>query len=246
MAADKHAVSAAQATSLGMLTPAAGIAALETLLRGAILGSAHSAVRGAASAGYWQRLLQGVKEKPGLFAALGKAPAAQVPCSCLLLLWAAPHAVPCAWYKTRRLNVGLVHLQCEFTQRLACKLQPRHTAQAHRSAMKIAVMLQVEEEASASGKDRGSAVPTRKAAAVATQAELQSAIAGVVRELVGADVDADVALASQGLDSLTAMELRQKLQVRLGSFSSGTAKACMTDASPACWSMHACQTQLQS
>ena len=88
MAADKHALSTAQASSLGMLTPAAGVAAFEALLRGARSGSAYTAcaaVRGAAPAGYWQRLLQGVREKPGLFAALGAPPAAQVPW-CFLLL----------------------------------------------------------------------------------------------------------------------------------------------------------------
>ena len=65
MAADKHAVSAAQAESLGMLSPAAGVAAMEGLLRGATFG-----VRGAAAPGYWRLLLQGVKQKPAMFAAV--------------------------------------------------------------------------------------------------------------------------------------------------------------------------------
>ncbi len=79
MAADKRTVSAVQASALGMLSPAAGVAALEALLRGARLGSA-AAVRGAAGAVYWRRLLQGVRTKPGLFAALEAAPAPdQVP-----------------------------------------------------------------------------------------------------------------------------------------------------------------------
>ena len=73
-------------------------------------------------------------------------------------------------------------------------------------------MPQVQRDSPAATKDRPSAAPTSKAAAMPSRAELQLAIAGVVGDLVGADVDADVALASQGVDSLTAMELRQKLQ----------------------------------
>ena len=66
MAADKHAMSAAQAEALGMLSPAAGLAAMERLLRGATAGLA-AGVRGAAAPGYWRLLLQGVKHKPAMF-----------------------------------------------------------------------------------------------------------------------------------------------------------------------------------
>ena len=44
--------------------------------------------------------------------------------------------------------------------------------------------------------------------------DLQAAVLGIVRELVGADIAPDMPLATQGLDSLAGMELRQKLQVR--------------------------------
>ena len=43
--------------------------------------------------------------------------------------------------------------------------------------------------------------------------ELQRLVLSVVRDLVGADVDPAAPLGAQGLDSLAAMELRQKLQV---------------------------------
>ena len=44
-------------------------------------------------------------------------------------------------------------------------------------------------------------------------AGLEAEVAGMVRGFVGADVDVSAPLAAQGLDSLAAMELRQKLQV---------------------------------
>ena len=45
-------------------------------------------------------------------------------------------------------------------------------------------------------------------------AELEGEIRDMVSGYVGADVDVSMPLAAQGLDSLAAMELRQKLQVR--------------------------------
>ena len=44
-------------------------------------------------------------------------------------------------------------------------------------------------------------------------AELEAEVVGMVASFVGADVDPTTPLAAQGLDSLAAMELRQKLQV---------------------------------
>ena len=46
-------------------------------------------------------------------------------------------------------------------------------------------------------------------------AELEATILSLVHDLIGPDVTPDAPLSSQGLDSLAAMELRQKLQVRL-------------------------------
>ncbi len=46
-----------------------------------------------------------------------------------------------------------------------------------------------------------------------TLAEVEAAVLEVVADLVGDDVDVGEPLAGQGLDSLAAMELRQKLQV---------------------------------
>lgn len=43
--------------------------------------------------------------------------------------------------------------------------------------------------------------------------EVQAAIEGLVKSYIGGTVATDVPLAQQGLDSLAAMELRQKLQV---------------------------------
>lgn len=48
-----------------------------------------------------------------------------------------------------------------------------------------------------------------------TLEELQQEVLGVVRDLVGGEVDPGAPLGAQGLDSLAAMELRQKLQVWL-------------------------------
>ena len=45
-------------------------------------------------------------------------------------------------------------------------------------------------------------------------ASIQSNVLEIVRDLVGADVQLEAPLVAQGLDSLAAMELRQKLQVR--------------------------------
>lgn len=50
-----------------------------------------------------------------------------------------------------------------------------------------------------------------------SQFELEKTIVEVVRELTGESVDPDQPLAGQGLDSLAAMELRQKLQVHYNS-----------------------------
>lgn len=47
-----------------------------------------------------------------------------------------------------------------------------------------------------------------------SRGELQAQILSIVAELTGADAAVDQPLASQGLDSLASMELRQKLQVQ--------------------------------
>lgn len=44
--------------------------------------------------------------------------------------------------------------------------------------------------------------------------KVQAAVLECVKELLGLDVTIDAPLAAQGLDSLAALELRQKLQVR--------------------------------
>ena len=55
---------------------------------------------------------------------------------------------------------------------------------------------------------------SRSAAAPARSFEdVQAQVLGIVASLTGAEVAPDQPLASQGLDSLAAMELRQKLQV---------------------------------
>ena len=65
------------------------------------------------------------------------------------------------------------------------------------------------------------AAAKRAAAAVAPQkrvstlAEIEAAVLEVVQDLVGDGIDVGEPLAGQGLDSLAAMELRQKLQVRV-------------------------------
>ena len=46
-------------------------------------------------------------------------------------------------------------------------------------------------------------------------AELETTILSLVQDLIGPDVTPDAPLSSQGLDSLAAMELRQKLQVSI-------------------------------
>jgi aryl carrier-like protein len=59
--------------------------------------------------------------------------------------------------------------------------------------------------------------PTSGAASSTGQQSLQqleATVMEIVKELVGADVAPGAPLAAQGLDSLAAMELRQKLQVR--------------------------------
>lgn len=46
-----------------------------------------------------------------------------------------------------------------------------------------------------------------------TLANVEAAVLAVARDLIGGDVDVGEPLAGQGLDSLAAMELRQKLHV---------------------------------
>lgn len=77
----------------------------------------------------------------------------------------------------------------------------------------------------ASQQKQLAAAPTKKAAKkaggaaamvrerVRTLAEMEEAVLQVVADLVGDGVDVGEPLAGQGLDSLAAMELRQKLQV---------------------------------
>ena len=49
-------------------------------------------------------------------------------------------------------------------------------------------------------------------------AEIETAILDIAGDLIGSQVARDQALASQGLDSLAAMELRRKLQVQYSLF----------------------------
>ena len=65
----------------------------------------------------------------------------------------------------------------------------------------------IDEEEDLIDDEEGAQRPALDAAA------LEAEVAGMVRGFVGADVDTSAPLAAQGLDSLAAMELRQKLQV---------------------------------
>ncbi|CAL8466746.1 g6282 [Coccomyxa elongata] len=145
MAADKHAMSAAQAEALGMLSPAAGVAAMERLLRGATAGLT-AGVRGAAAPAYWRLLLQGVKHKPAMFSAV------------------------------------------------------------------LDSAIEKDNEPVEAKVDAKAVVKK----GLPSLAELEAGILSVVHDLMGPDVAPDAPLSSQGLDSLAAMELRQKLQARLG------------------------------
>lgn len=92
------------------------------------------------------------------------------------------------------------------------------------------------------------AAPAAAAAAAAkptarTLVDVEAAVLEVVRDLVGGDVDVGEPLAGQGLDSLAAMELRQKLQVGAMPQSGQGGRRCKenplpTKCSAAAWILH--------
>ncbi len=57
------------------------------------------------------------------------------------------------------------------------------------------------------------AEPTAEPHSKRSLSSVQAIVSEIVKGLVGQDVAADAPLVAQGLDSLAAMELRQKLQV---------------------------------
>ena len=67
------------------------------------------------------------------------------------------------------------------------------------------------------GTEKQLLVPTasEKSSAAHTESlvSIQAAILEIIRDIVGGEVALDAPLAAQGLDSLAAMELRQRLQV---------------------------------
>ncbi|KAK9803914.1 hypothetical protein WJX72_004698 [[Myrmecia] bisecta] len=159
MAHDKHAVSQQQAAALGMLSPHAGVAAMEVLLRGIPAHGTSAGSVGVATQLYWRQLLQGVKALPAFYSAV-----------------AGPSAMAAGQAPTRA----------------AIAAATQHTA-----------------------KRAAPAAPTAASPAM-TQERMEDQILAVVRDLIGASVTVDQPLASQGLDSLASMELRQKLQEATG------------------------------
>ena len=67
MVANKHHVSAAQATAMGMLSPTAGLGVMQDMLNNVQSTRATCGVVGGASARYWGLLLKAAKARPPLF-----------------------------------------------------------------------------------------------------------------------------------------------------------------------------------
>ena len=70
MVADKHRMTASQAAAMGMLSPAAGLGIMRSVLTRAqaVRTSAEACgVLGGASARYWQLLLKAARQRPPLF-----------------------------------------------------------------------------------------------------------------------------------------------------------------------------------
>ena len=81
MVAGKHRVGAAQAAAMGMLSPAAGLGVMQTVL--SHMTSVRTSVGacgvvGGASSRYWQLLLKAARPRPPLFEAIADAAADQV------------------------------------------------------------------------------------------------------------------------------------------------------------------------
>lgn len=66
MASSKQSLTIAQAEAMGMLAPKHGLIAMEYILHGFNVGNVLGN-RGVAPIRYWQSLLQGLKEVPGVF-----------------------------------------------------------------------------------------------------------------------------------------------------------------------------------
>ncbi len=174
MAARTHGSVAGGAPELGMLAPAAGMAALAMLL-GAT--GAHAGVRGAAGPAYWRALLRGAPAgPPAMFAAVLAASRADAHAQGRLaggwpaLVGGPPSSGPAPAGTSGQAGSGMGSLAARGAG---------HTAHG---------------------------------GGLASAAELEAAIAGVVAELVGARVAPDAPLAGQGLDSLAALELRRQLE----------------------------------
>ena len=106
-------------------------------------------------------------------------------------------------------------------------------------------LLQVNQPAAVHAQETpATAAPQAMSGPQQSLEEVQRLVLDVVRDLVGGEVDPAVALGTQGLDSLAAMELRQKLQVLLACSCACTAlsswRARWRDVSAAyTWSMAA-------
>ena len=84
---------------------------------------------------------------------------------------------------------------------------------AHALTSALALQPAAAAPAVASGQGQQGALSEPAGVPAPSPEELLRLVLDAVRDLVGAEVDPRAALGGQGLDSLAAMELRQKLQV---------------------------------
>ena len=125
MVADKHHVTAAQAAAMGMLSPAAGLRVMHSVLSHAsnVQRCIFSAgVVGGASVTYWQQLLKAAKQRPALFDAVAPAEADAVHMVCTFLSLNA--AVPQHEWRVRALiAAGIVDINVSDIHFYACSPQ---------------------------------------------------------------------------------------------------------------------------
>ena len=223
MAVSKRPISARQAAAMGMLSPAKGLAALAGLLKPVTLGQLIGSVGGAPLA-FWDLLFSRTPQRPRVFEAVWPVPVVAdlqartdtlSSARCATHCFKPSHMCICFYYeivKYRSFPDSLLNF-------IVCSVKQRAVPAAYhkRQPLYTSCALQVTERGPAMNLPVASrdmlAQPEMTLLNSASNTELEAAILQLVQDVLGVEVAIDQPLAAQGLDSLAAIEIRQKLQV---------------------------------
>ena len=223
MAVSKRPISARQAAAMGMLSPAKGLAALAGLLNMVTIGRLIGSV-GSAPLAFWDLLFSRAPQRPRVFEAVWPVPVLadlQARTDTISSARCMPHIasslVTCACF-----CYDIVYDK-SFSDSLlnsifsSVKQRAIPAANHKRQLLYISCALQVTGRGPAMNLPVASrdmlARPEKTLLNSASNTELEAAILQLVQDVLGVQVAIDQPLAAQGLDSLAAIEIRQKLQV---------------------------------